>query len=370
MTKSRRLHQALRALGALQTGLAAPLMVVACLVSPLGIAQTPAAPEEAPAPAPIEEVVVTGSRIAAPNLTSTSPITVVDQKAIQTTGRSDMSDLIMMLPQNFDNGLGQDLGNSTSGLTTAGGVATADLRGLGPNRTLVLVDGVRLGIGSPYTFIQQPAPDLDQIPDVSGRPRRGRDRRRLRDLRIRRHRRRHQLHHEEEFRGRPGRWPAGRDNWHDNHDTFWQQQNAAVRQHCRTNRRRLGRHNRQFDMIVGTNFADGKGNVTALLQLLPYRPGSRCRARLEQLSGESEVTDDSGNVVGQTCGGSSNSNWFQPFTGPNANTPNDRSACSARASFRWDRGDDPAGLFQLAAVHLHDARGHALPRRGSWRTTM
>src|SRR5262249_27847862 len=44
------------------------------------------------------------------------------------------------------------------------GVATADLRGLGPNRTLVLVDGVRLGIGSPYTVIQQPAPDLDQIP--------------------------------------------------------------------------------------------------------------------------------------------------------------------------------------------------------------
>ena len=43
-------------------------------------------------------------------------------------------------------------------------MATADLRGLGPNRTLVLVDGRRLGQGSPYTFIQQPAPDLDQIP--------------------------------------------------------------------------------------------------------------------------------------------------------------------------------------------------------------
>ncbi len=49
-------------------------------------------------------------------------------------------------------------------MTTAGGIATADLRGLGPNRTLVLVDGRRLGQGSPYTFIQSPAPDLDQIP--------------------------------------------------------------------------------------------------------------------------------------------------------------------------------------------------------------
>src|SRR5262249_50048537 len=67
-------------------------------------------------------------------------------------------------PQNFSNSLGQDLGNRTSGLTTAGGVSTADLRGLGPNRTLVLVNGRRLGIGSPYTVIQSPAPNLHQIP--------------------------------------------------------------------------------------------------------------------------------------------------------------------------------------------------------------
>ena len=47
MTKTRRLHRALSALGALETRLAALLMVVACLVSPLGIAQTPDAPEAA-----------------------------------------------------------------------------------------------------------------------------------------------------------------------------------------------------------------------------------------------------------------------------------------------------------------------------------
>ena len=85
-------------------------------------------------------------------------------ESIATTGKTDISDLIMQLPQNLNNSLGQDLGNTSSGLTTAGGIATADLRGLGPNRTLVLVDGRRLGQGSPYTFIQSPAPDLDQIP--------------------------------------------------------------------------------------------------------------------------------------------------------------------------------------------------------------
>ena len=41
-----------------------------------------------------------------------------------------------------------------------------DLRGLGPNRTLVLVDGRRLGAGSPQTVISAPGPDLDQIPSA------------------------------------------------------------------------------------------------------------------------------------------------------------------------------------------------------------
>ena len=111
-----------------------------------------------------QEIVVTGSRIPAPNLESTSPIQVVTSQEIALGGRMDVSDVINQLPQNFNNALGQDLGNQTSGLTTAGGVSTADLRGLGPNRTLVLVNGRRLGIGSPYTVIQSPAPNLDQIP--------------------------------------------------------------------------------------------------------------------------------------------------------------------------------------------------------------
>jgi hypothetical protein len=123
--------------------------------------QSIAAPTESQ---PLQEIIVTGSRIAAPNEVSTSPIQVVTSKDIQVYGKTDVSDLINLLPQNFNNDLGQDLGNGSSGLTTAGGVATADLRGLGPGRTLVLIDGRRLGVGSPNTAISQPAPDLDQIP--------------------------------------------------------------------------------------------------------------------------------------------------------------------------------------------------------------
>src|SRR5690348_3031199 len=131
------------------------------LVGAQAMAQSPPAttPQDT-----MDEVIVTGSRIASPNATSTSPVQVVTREEMQVSGKHDVTDLIAQLPQNFTNDLGQDLGNRTPGLTTAGGVATADLRGLGPQRTLVLVNGRRLGIGSPYTFIQAPAPDLDQIP--------------------------------------------------------------------------------------------------------------------------------------------------------------------------------------------------------------
>jgi iron complex outermembrane recepter protein len=126
-------------------------------------AAVPALAQESPA-TETTTVVVTGSRIPAPNLESTSPVQVVTAQEILQGGRLDITDVINQLPQNFNNGLGQDLGNNTSGLTTAGGVSTADLRGMGPNRTLVLVNGRRLGVASPYTVIQSPAPNLDTIP--------------------------------------------------------------------------------------------------------------------------------------------------------------------------------------------------------------
>src|SRR5215470_2660953 len=71
----------------------------------------------------VADVIVTGSRIAAPNQTSASPIQVVSQEGIQDTGRADMSDILNQLPQIYNNDIGQDLGNRTSGLTTPGGVA-------------------------------------------------------------------------------------------------------------------------------------------------------------------------------------------------------------------------------------------------------
>ncbi|MDR3664001.1 MAG: TonB-dependent receptor plug domain-containing protein, partial [Mycobacterium sp.] len=111
----------------------------------------------------VTEIVVTGSRIPQPNLTSVSPIQAVSHQEFQLTGHTDVIDLLNTLPQNFQNNK-NDFSNTSNPLNGPGGVSTADLRGLGPQRTLVLVNGRRLGIGDPDTGDTNPAPDLDQIP--------------------------------------------------------------------------------------------------------------------------------------------------------------------------------------------------------------
>jgi len=121
---------------------------------------TPAADASAPV---VEEVVVTGSRIATPNMTSTSPIAVVTKEELQLEGTNDVINLLNNLPQNFQNWV-SDFSNTSNPLSGPGGITTADLRGLGPQRTLVLVDGRRLGVGDANTGNTNPAPDLDQIP--------------------------------------------------------------------------------------------------------------------------------------------------------------------------------------------------------------
>ncbi len=115
---------------------------------------------------PLEEVVVTGSRIPVPvNVSSTSPLAVVTSQDIKLSGQTDISDLLNLMPQNTI-ASGVDFGNTSSALAATGGFTTADLRGLGPQRTLVLVDGKRLGAGDPSTANPNPAADLDQVPAI------------------------------------------------------------------------------------------------------------------------------------------------------------------------------------------------------------
>jgi iron complex outermembrane receptor protein len=105
----------------------------------------------------IETVVVTGSRIPQPALEANSPLTTVSSEAIAQTGFTRIEDVLNTLPQ--------VQGNMNSGASNgATGTANVSLRGLGPNRTLVLVNGRRLMPGDP-TQNGAAAPDLNQIPD-------------------------------------------------------------------------------------------------------------------------------------------------------------------------------------------------------------
>lgn len=126
---------------------------------PLAHAQQPA--EAAPAPAePVSEVVVTGSRIATlPNEVSISPITSTTAADIQQTGLVRTEDILNMLPQITAE---QNAGTSISSV----GVATVSLRDLGSQRTLVLINGKRMQPGGAGGVPggNSNAPDIDQIP--------------------------------------------------------------------------------------------------------------------------------------------------------------------------------------------------------------
>ena len=88
----------------------------------------------------VEEIVVTGSRLR--NVNPTSPLTVITSEDIKKLGINSVEGIIRSLPQNFANQ------TPTSAIDNSGsvgslGTATANLRGLGADATLILVNGRR-----------------------------------------------------------------------------------------------------------------------------------------------------------------------------------------------------------------------------------
>ncbi len=116
-----------------------------------------AAPAAAPASAADEgnTIIVTGSRIARPELKASIPIAVVSAQAIADKGQTNLLDALKDIPVS-----GQSLDKSASNfLNFDTGVATVNLRNLGSSRTLVLING-RRSIGVPGST----AVDLNNIP--------------------------------------------------------------------------------------------------------------------------------------------------------------------------------------------------------------
>lgn len=130
--------------------------IAAILMSAPGFAQT-TTPEEEPRPetqpAPVSDIVVTGSRIKSAGLSSTSPISTLQGEQIQLQRAVTIEDFSVKIPQ-LAGGV-----NSTSVGSDAFGAQTLDLRSLGQNRTLVLINGTR---ALPFSF--RNAVDVNSIP--------------------------------------------------------------------------------------------------------------------------------------------------------------------------------------------------------------
>ena len=102
----------------------------------------------------LEEVIVTGTRIkTVDGFGRTSPVTVVDMQEIESFGYTRVEEFLNTLPQ-------VQVSNSSFDSNEATGTASLNLRGLGAERNLVLINGRRVQPGGVYSY----APDINQIP--------------------------------------------------------------------------------------------------------------------------------------------------------------------------------------------------------------
>jgi len=105
----------------------------------------------------VEEIITTGSRIARKEVTSVSPINVLDEQAIEFAGHNSLATILNELPAA---GIPGSVDTATNFRTTTTGLNTIDLRNLGTARTLILVNGRRHVGGSAGS----PTVDVSMIP--------------------------------------------------------------------------------------------------------------------------------------------------------------------------------------------------------------
>jgi outer membrane receptor protein involved in Fe transport len=109
-------------------------------------------------PEPESDIVVTGTRIARPELESAMPVSVIHMEDTRNFGRSSAYDALMLNPA-----IGPGLGIANAqGEVWDAGAAFISLRNMGTNRSLVLVDAMRRVSGS----ARSSAVDVNMIPDA------------------------------------------------------------------------------------------------------------------------------------------------------------------------------------------------------------
>ncbi|MFC3713190.1 TonB-dependent receptor domain-containing protein [Sphingoaurantiacus capsulatus] len=136
----------------LKRALATTTATAALAFSFAGQALAQTATAEADTTAAEEEIVVTGSLIRNPNLEASSPVSVIGQDEIELQQANVAEELLRELPGAVPS-IGSAVNNGNNG------ASYVDLRGLGTNRNVVLLDGQRI---APSNFVGRV--DLNNIP--------------------------------------------------------------------------------------------------------------------------------------------------------------------------------------------------------------
>lgn len=153
---------------AISLAVLALINTVACGQESSASPDSAAAPSAAPVPVEatlMQQVAVTGTRIRAAGLTSTSPVSQFSDAEIALTRAVTVEDFSMKLPQLASGA------NGTSAGSDAFGAQTLDLRNLGQSRTLVLINGTRavpFGFRNAVDVNFIPAPLLKRVDVLTG----------------------------------------------------------------------------------------------------------------------------------------------------------------------------------------------------------
>ena len=112
----------------------------------------------------VEEIVVTGSRLPRRDFTAPSPIATIDADVLAAAPQATLEETLNQMPQ-LEPGFSRTTNNGGDG------TATVNLRGLGPDRTLVLLNGRRLapsGVGSAADINNLPKVLMDRVEIITG----------------------------------------------------------------------------------------------------------------------------------------------------------------------------------------------------------
>jgi len=135
---------------AVRLGLGMGAGALAVGFAPGALAQTADSADE-----PLEEIITTGSRIKRADLDSASPVTVIDREVLLAQGVMDVGALLQRMPSMAGSPIGTTTNNGGNGSVQI------DLRGMGVDRTLTLVNGMRTVDGGDYQTI--PANMIERV---------------------------------------------------------------------------------------------------------------------------------------------------------------------------------------------------------------